>query len=78
MYVKCYRGNYDGVREGLVIANNQKEAAKVVGCSLYEFRKYWCHVDWPERFNLKLFTLYTKKMLANEEWYKGRCPLEND
>lgn len=75
MYVKCYQGNYDGTRSGMVIANNQKEAAKVVGCTLYEFRNYWHQSDWPKGFTPKSFVLYTRMMMSEADWFEGYCPL---
>ena len=60
MKVKCYVGNYDGKNEGMVVANNQKEAAKIARTSLYDFRQYWhTATHWPFR-NPKPFTLYLK------------------
>lgn len=71
-YVKCYTGNLDGTREGLVVASNQKEAAKVAGTSLYDFRNYWgaeTH-PWPIA-SPKLRTLYTRKFGGGGEWEEG-------
>jgi hypothetical protein len=72
-YVKCYTGNLDGTREGLVVASNQKEAAKVAGTTLYDFRNYWGSEThpWPIA-SPKLRTLYTRKFGGGREWVEGR------
>ena len=70
MKVKCFVGNYDGSRKGLVVAPNQKEAARIAGVSLYDFRQYWgAASQWPIRNNPKPFTLYLKPYDAdNSQW----------
>jgi len=73
--VRVYIGNYDGTREGLVVAANQKDAAKVAHCSVYHFREYWsARPDWPLT-KLKLGVLYTRKIDARNEWQEGICQL---
>ena len=81
--MKCFHGNFDGIRWGLVIASSKKNAAKVAGISLYEFRNYWTDdVPWPKH-ELKPNTLYTRTTFYirsgdNEgEWFEGLCSLEN-
>lgn len=70
-YVKCYTGNLDGRREGLVVASNQKEAAKIVQTSLNDFRNYWAAKGHPWPITApKLRTLYTRKY--GGEWVEGR------
>ena len=38
--MKVYITNYDGRRWAMVAAKNQKEAAKAIGTTLYDFRNY--------------------------------------
>jgi len=66
-YVKCYRGNHDGVNSGLIIANSYTKAAEIAGCSVYNFKQYWHIGAWPD-FNTIPFKLYIRKMLSNDEW----------
>lgn len=79
MKAKCYQGNYDGLRKGFVVANSQKAAAEVVGCSLYDFRNFWTQTNWPDsrKFNPKPLTLYTRKYDFKSEWVEGRCELNS-
>ena len=75
MYVKCYTGNYDGKRRGLIIANSQKKAAEIAKCSLHGFRQYWGFEQrWPKDFNPEPYVLYTKRYDSKDGWVKGRCP----
>ena len=59
--VKCWIGNLDGKRQGLIVARNQKEAAKVIGTSLHDFRNFWTEqrTPWPVDAP-KIRTLYTR------------------
>lgn len=75
--VKCYYGSYDGRRDGLVVACNQTEAARVVGISLYYFRQYWSDGSWPKGLIPKAGALYTK-MGYHKSWTEGVCPLPDD
>lgn len=75
--VKCYIGNLDGRRLGMVVAENQKVAAKVAETSVYEFRQHWAaQTDWPIRAP-KLHTLYTKPYNGKGDFQEGRCQLPN-
>ena len=75
--MKCFQGNFDWIRLGLVIASSQKDAAKEAGISLYEFRNYWTDDASRPKQELKPGTLYTKTLYGDEEWFEGLCPLEN-
>lgn len=75
--VKCFQGNFDGIRLGLVIASSQKNAAKIAGTSLYEFRMYWTDDAPCPKQKLKQGTLYTRTLYGDEEWFEGLCSLEN-
>lgn len=67
--LKCYIGNLDGKREGLVFAATQKEAAVVAGRSLSEFRKYWSEAKYrPHPQDPKPLTLYTRPYSRGPEW----------
>jgi hypothetical protein len=75
--LKCYVGNLDGLRRGLVLAHNQKRAAEIAGTSLYDFRRYWCGSVAPEGAEFEPETLYTRSYKHSEgvgkgKWEKGR------
>ena len=74
MKVKCYCGNYDGTRTGMVVANSKKAAAKIANSSLYDFNNYWGQVAWPKDWTPKAFTLYTKRFGSDAKWFEDRCP----
>lgn len=38
--IKCYVGNYDGQRNGMIFAVSKREAAQVARCSVYHFERY--------------------------------------
>jgi len=75
---KCFIGNYDGRRQGLIIAKSQKEAAEIIGRSVRDLRLYWrsrpllaCPIENPKRG-----VLYTKPYDCRDtEWTEGRCEL---
>jgi len=72
--VKCYVGNLDGTREGLIVASSQKEAATIAKTTLYDFRNYW-HATvnpWPIK-SPKPRTLYTRMFNSNGEWVEGNA-----
>ena len=73
--LKMWIGNFDGSREGLVIAATKAQALKVVGGGRKNFEDYWTlqpAVDpafTPE-------VLYTRLMRhPKATWQQGRCPL---
>ena len=71
--MKCWIGNFDGSRQGLVIANNQRVAAKVCGTSMRDFCHFWGQqVAWP-RQTLKPLTLYTRPYGSFGEFTEGHC-----
>lgn len=77
MKIKTFIGNYDGLRQGLVIASTKREAAQAIEWSTKDFRDYWDETitSWSFR-DLKHKTLYTR---ANNNpsgtWVEGRCKL---
>jgi hypothetical protein len=78
--LKCFQGNLDGIRRGLVIASSQASAAKVAGCSVSAFRDYWnSAAPWPAG-EFRPNTLYTCPMNSRtkSEWVEGRCVLLAD
>jgi hypothetical protein len=70
--VKCYIGNLDGDRLGLVVAANQREAARIASTGLVDFRRHWNArlSPWPIQAP-KLRTLYTR-WYDGGEWVEGR------
>ncbi len=75
--MKCYIGNYDGIREGLVIAKNQKDAARISNRSVYDFREHWQEIDaLIDGGRIKEETLYTKPFHSkDDELVEGQCEL---
>lgn len=74
--VKCYVGNYDGQRNGMVYATSKREAAQVAGCSVYHFERYWhIHHSLYAVANPKAMSLYTRKNDYYDAWHEGLCPL---
>ncbi len=76
-----YIGNYDGQREGLVMASSQKNAATVARHTVKDIKENWIP-HTPTEDDLKRFkpdTLYTKKYdmrthdRTNNVWQEGRC-----
>ena len=76
--LRCYIGNLDGDREGLVIAPNQRLAAKIAGVSLYDFRNHWIEYTHHRTSEVtEELTLYTRWMYPlNSRWVKGRVRRE--
>lgn len=78
--LKCYIGNLDGLRQGLVLADNQKQAAEVAGTTLYGFRQFWGEGLPPKGIKFEPVTLYTRlnRYIAGQrqgEWQKGLVAL---
>jgi hypothetical protein len=70
--LKCWMGNLDGSRQGLVISVSKREAAKAVGCSQGDFEKYWREArSWTGAFEIN--RLYTRRYDSKGEWFEGRC-----
>jgi hypothetical protein len=74
MKLKMWVGNFDGAREGLVIAPTKKRAIEVTSRSGYDFNNYW-----TERFvdaSLDPEVLYTRPYGKTDvAWQRGRCSL---
>lgn len=77
--LRCWVGNYDGKRQGLVIAYSAKDAIKVIGTSANDFANYW-HLAQSMPSGLKLNTLYTmpsggtyQHWSKRPDWVEGRC-----
>jgi hypothetical protein len=74
--LKMWVGNYDGDRQGLVIATSKDSARKIAGVGRTNFDNYW--VQQPEADQaLEPGVLYTRAFTYSEPapWYRGRCPL---
>lgn len=83
--LRCYYGNLDGTREGMVIAANQKEAADTAHTSVYSFRQFWHEGKLPEgqahciecgcRYSFQRGRLYTRmdqfRLGVGPDWYIG-------
>lgn len=72
--LKCWTGNLDGSRTGLVCATSKKRAAKAAGTSLHDFNNDW----FEEPGNIlpaaaEPETLFTRPYGSNVEWTRGRC-----
>lgn len=70
-FVKCWMGNLDGKREGLVIANSQKKAAQIIGTSMCDFQRYWTlHLGiWPQ---VEPYKLYVRDYGRSEQPWRER------
>ncbi len=73
--MKCWIGNLDGRRQGLIVATSQRAAAKAVGTGLTDFLSYWVLQTVCPKRDPKPLTLYTRPYgsLAYEEFSEGRC-----
>ena len=70
MRLKCFTGNLDGMRRGLVITRSKKRAAKIAGTSLYDFNNHWTvRQDLPD---LESETLYVRPYDGPGEWEPRR------
>lgn len=67
--VKCWVGNLDGTREGLVIASSKAKATKVIGTSMNDFNSYWHQATrWPSQSGLEPYVLYARPFGSRDEW----------
>ena len=77
---KCFIGNLDGDREGLVWTTSKKEAIRIIGTSMYDFNNYWEECETPTSFTPDCNILYTRpinnKYGLRDNWTEGRCKLE--
>ena len=79
MKMKMWIGNYDGSRQGLVIAPTKKRAMEIIGSGRNNFNGYWVLQESIEP-NLSPELLYTRDMRdkyrePKPPWHEGRCPL---
>ena len=79
--LKCWIGNYDGIRQGLVVAASQKEAAKIAGTSTRDFAAYWVEQESTaiSYFGVRERALYTRKyggLACEKTFVEGRCKIE--
>ncbi len=76
--LKCFQGNLDGQREGLVIASSQQQAASIANTSIHELRTYWVtDGDWPDQ-EIKVNCLYTRPICSTAPWVEGVCKLRHE
>lgn len=78
--MKLWIGNYDGRREGLVLAKTKTAAARIAGISPYTFNNFWNEADRVIQVNgvqeFEPETLYTRPHnVYGGTFTKGRCPL---
>jgi len=74
MKLKMWIGNYDGRRQGLVIAATKKRAREVVVRSQKEFDSYWHEIKLDESLDPEV--LYTRPYdAAAGAWQRGKCTL---
>lgn len=78
--MKFWIGNYDGRREGLVLAPSKTAAAKIIGVSLRAFNDCWTQPTRVVQVNgvvdFEPETLYTRPYATYAATFvKGRCPL---
>ena len=72
MKMKMWIGNFDGRRQGLVIAPTKKRAREVTGRSVTEFNNYWHEIS--NNSGLEPEVLYTRPFDAKSDtpWKRGR------
>ena len=71
--VKCFYGNLDGIKQGLVVARSQKQGAAIAGCSLHQFRNYWSDGSFLKDWNPKPYTLYVRPYNHNDSlWHEAK------
>lgn len=78
MKLKMWVGNFDGSRQGLVIAPTKKRAREIVSIGRTDFDAYW-H-ERPVDTSLEPEVFYTRPFAESlragtATWYRGRCPL---
>lgn len=81
--LKCWIGNYDGERQGMVIATSKRAARRVINVSAREFEDYWSEQRVvPAGYEVEaLYTRTLSRRLLIEAterdpgWVKGRCSL---
>jgi hypothetical protein len=73
--LKCYTGNLDGLRRGLIVTTSKTKAAQIAGCRSYRyFNDYWSEVEIRNAEGLESDTLYTQPYNVYDKlWIKGRC-----
>ena len=79
--LRCWIGNYDGRREGLVIASTKGAARAAIPTGRTDFERYWCEqADLPADVT-EVEVLYTRPNIGswrgggNRAWVRGRCVL---
>ncbi len=78
--LKMWTGNFDGRREGLVIAPSKQRASKIVGCGLTDFNRHWREQPIDESLEAEVFYTrpFNNRMRPSDQrdpWFRGRCPL---
>ena len=75
--VKCFHGNLDGLRQGLVVARSQKQVAEIAKIPLHSFRDYWSSGSFPKEWNPKPYVLYSRRYATpNASYVEGLCSLD--
>jgi hypothetical protein len=75
--LKMWIGNFDGSRQGLVIARTKERARKIVGTGRTDFDGHWRLQAFVDE-SLEPEVLYTRPFAdqyLNGPWRRGRCPL---
>ena len=71
--LKMWTGNFDGSRQGLVIATSKQRASEVVGSGLTDFNRHWREQPIDEALEPEM--LYTRPFDSRGPWFRGRCAL---
>lgn len=74
--MKCFIGNLDGKRNGLILAKSKEEAMRHIPTGRVDFNNYWGATECPSG-TFEPLTLYTRPAnpIGAQPWVKGRCPL---
>lgn len=73
--LKCFMGNHDGRRRGVILATSQVAAAKALGQGVASFRNFWHDIEECPVPNAKPLTLYTRPIDDRGEFVEGICEL---
>lgn len=84
--LKCWVGNLDGEREGMIIATSKTAAQRAIPTGRADFDAYWTEIDLPPSGEYEPLVLYTRDLLDRrlipvgssrlDGFVRGRCKVE--
>ena len=66
--LKCFTGNLDGQRQGLVAAHSQAEARKVIETTRTDFDNYWHEISMQEPAASRPLVLFVRPIMSDVPW----------